>query len=114
VTERQWVECIAHYLGLCALIDAQLAQIMDHLQRTGQWDNTVVVFTSDHGDLIGAHGLTEKGHLLHYEQPRGQPGLHDRASRAARTTDRTVGRRRPPRPSCPSVITKSQAGQNDG
>ncbi|MGA8114827.1 MAG: sulfatase-like hydrolase/transferase [Actinocatenispora sp.] len=68
LTEADWVECTAHYLGLCALVDAQLATIVEHLRRRGEWDNTIVVFTSDHGDLMGAHGLMEKGHLLHYEE----------------------------------------------
>lgn len=68
LSENDWIECIAHYLGLCALVDAQLARIVDHLKRSGEWANTIVVFTADHGDLMGAHGLMEKGHLLHYEE----------------------------------------------
>jgi arylsulfatase A-like enzyme len=75
LTEQDWVECIAHYLGLCALVDTQIAQIIDYLKETGGWDNTVVVFTSDHGDLMGAHGLMEKGHLLHYEEDLRVPLL---------------------------------------
>ena len=68
LTEQDWTECIAHYLGLCALVDAQFSRIVDHLQRIGEWDNTIVVFTADHGDMMGAHGLMQKGHLLHYEE----------------------------------------------
>lgn len=68
LTEHDWVESIAHYLGLCALVDAQLGRIVDHLRQTGDWDNTIIVFTSDHGDMMGAHGLMQKGHLLHYEE----------------------------------------------
>ncbi|HVX46017.1 MAG TPA: sulfatase-like hydrolase/transferase [Mycobacteriales bacterium] len=67
-SESGWIEIIAHYLGLCALIDAQFGRIREHLEARGEWDNTIVVFTSDHGDLMGAHRLMEKGHFLHYEQ----------------------------------------------
>lgn len=63
-----WVELIAHYLGLCALVDAQVASIVEQLRRTGKLDRTIIVYTSDHGDMLGAHRLMEKGHLLHYEE----------------------------------------------
>ncbi|TDE00205.1 sulfatase-like hydrolase/transferase [Jiangella asiatica] len=63
-----WVDLVGHYLGFCALVDAQVGRILDHLERTGTLDDTTVVFTSDHGDMMGAHRLMEKGHLLHYEE----------------------------------------------
>ncbi|MFD2078197.1 Arylsulfatase A [Actinopolymorpha cephalotaxi] len=66
--EAGWVELVAHYLGLGALVDAQVGAIVEHLRRTGQLERTIVVYTSDHGDLLGAHRLMEKGHLLHYEE----------------------------------------------
>ena len=66
--EPGWVEVVAHYLGLCALVDTQVGAMVEHLRRTGQLERTIVVYTSDHGDLLGAHRLMEKGHLLHYEE----------------------------------------------
>jgi len=68
LTRQDWLEATAHYLGLVALVDAQVGRIREHLERAGEWDNTIVVFTSDHGDMMGAHGLMEKGHWLHYEE----------------------------------------------
>jgi len=38
------------------------------LQEIGEYENTIIVFVSDHGDMMGAHGLLEKGHLLHYDE----------------------------------------------
>lgn len=73
--QSDWVEVIAHYLGLCSLIDDQVGRIVEYLQAEGEWDRTVVVFTSDHGDMMGAHGLMEKGHLLHYEETLRVPLL---------------------------------------
>lgn len=66
--EGEWRRLIAHYLGLCALIDAQVGRILDHLRAAGELDRTIVVFTSDHGDMMGSHCLNEKGHYLHYEE----------------------------------------------
>lgn len=75
LTHDEWIEVTAHYLGLCALIDTQFGRIRTHLERTGEWANTVVVFTADHGDMMGAHRLMEKGHLLHYEEDTRIPLL---------------------------------------
>lgn len=68
LSEAEWRRLIAHYLGLCSLVDAQVGRVMTCLRETGALDNTIVVFTSDHGDMLGSHCLTEKGHELHYEE----------------------------------------------
>lgn len=73
--EAGWVDVIAHYLGFCALVDAQVGTVLDHLRAAGELDNTIVVYTSDHGDMMGAHRLIEKGHLLHYEETTKVPLL---------------------------------------
>jgi arylsulfatase len=88
LTEEDWIEVTAHYLGLVALVDAQLGRIRAYLEEQGEWDDTVVVFTSDHGDMMGAHGLMEKGHWLHYEEALRVPLLvrHPDGG-AARTTN---------------------------
>ena len=44
------------YYHLHQLVDAAIARILDALERSGMADETVVVLTSDHGDLVGAHG----------------------------------------------------------
>ena len=51
----------ALYYAMIALIDDQFARILDHLEKTGQRDNTVIIFTSDHGETLGDHGLMFKG-----------------------------------------------------
>jgi arylsulfatase A-like enzyme len=66
--ESEWRRLIAHYLGLCALVDAQVGRILDYLDGRGLLAETVVLFTADHGDMMGAHGLLEKGYPLHYEE----------------------------------------------
>ena len=41
-------------------VDTQLGRIFDWLDETGQADNTIVVMTSDHGELLGDHWLVQK------------------------------------------------------
>ncbi|MDI7275553.1 MAG: sulfatase-like hydrolase/transferase [Anaerolineae bacterium] len=59
-------EIIAHTYGMIALIDEQVGRILGCLDTLGLRDRTVVVFLSDHGDLMGDHGLLNKG-PFHYE-----------------------------------------------
>jgi arylsulfatase A-like enzyme len=50
----------AQYYGMISEVDAQLGRVMDRLRERGQWDDTVIVITSDHGEQLGDHGLKEK------------------------------------------------------
>ena len=51
----------AAYYAMLKLIDDQLARIIEALEATGQREDTVIVFTSDHGEMLGDHGLIQKG-----------------------------------------------------
>lgn len=51
----------ARYYAMIAQIDDQFGRILQTLDETGQRDNTVIVFTSDHGESLGDHGLMYKG-----------------------------------------------------
>jgi len=51
----------AAYWAMVDLIDAQVGRMMDALERSGQLDNSLVIFTSDHGEMLGDHGLYLKG-----------------------------------------------------
>jgi len=59
-------QIIALTYGMISLIDAQVGRILDSLEALGLRENTVVVFLSDHGDLMGDHGLLNKG-PFHFE-----------------------------------------------
>jgi len=54
-------ECLRHYWASCSLVDNWLGMLLDTLDATGQADDTLVLFVSDHGDYAGAHGLWCKG-----------------------------------------------------
>ena len=64
---RGFQEIGARYFGHCTLIDDMAGRILAHLEQLGLADDTVVVFTSDHGDCMGAHKLIEKGEFMYDE-----------------------------------------------
>jgi uncharacterized sulfatase len=65
-TEEKLRKDIAVYYGMISLMDKYIGKIIDKLDELGLADNTIVVFTSDHGHFIGQHGLIAKG-PYHYE-----------------------------------------------
>lgn len=50
----------AQYFGMISHVDHEMGRLWEALLRLGQWDNTVIVVTSDHGEMLGDHGLKEK------------------------------------------------------
>jgi arylsulfatase A-like enzyme len=54
---------IADYYGSVTHLDAQVGRILDALEKTGRAENTIVVYTADHGIAIGQHGLFGKQNL---------------------------------------------------
>ena len=56
ITDDQWRKITAAYWAVITYIDWQVGKIIDVLKETGQYDNTIIVFTSDHGDMLGGHG----------------------------------------------------------
>ena len=51
----------AAYYGLVSKVDHYIGKLIDHLKNTGQYDNTFIVLTADHGELLGDHWLFGKG-----------------------------------------------------
>lgn len=60
-----------HYLEKCAVIDRAVARLLDTLTARGWLGNTVVIFTSDHGDNLGDYGIWDK--RFFFEQSAGVP-----------------------------------------
>lgn len=65
-TEADARRLLANYYGLVSLVDRALGRILAALDESGLADNTIVAFTSDHGEQVGDHALTQKG--VFYEQ----------------------------------------------
>jgi arylsulfatase A-like enzyme len=56
----------AGYYAHIRRLDMEIARLIDYLERSGQIDNTIIVYTSDHGDMLGSHGYYEK--QLYYNE----------------------------------------------
>ncbi len=62
---------LRNYYGLCSFLDDNVGQVLAALQDCGQGEDTWVVYTSDHGDMIGNHGIWGKSYM--YEDSVGIP-----------------------------------------
>ena len=61
MTDRDHRMVRAAYWAMCDLIDDQVGRMLATLEETGQLGNTIVIFTSDHGEMLGDHGIYLKG-----------------------------------------------------
>lgn len=61
LTWPQFAQATACYYAYCSLVDDQIGRILTALNDLGQAENTIVVFTADHGDYLGEHRLVLKG-----------------------------------------------------
>lgn len=64
-------EMLANYLGKISLADDCIGRVVTAFQKRGTWDHTVVCFTADHGEMMGAQGLLAKGRM--YEESARVP-----------------------------------------
>ena len=61
----------AHYMDKCALIDGYVGRLVNALKERGLFENTVIIFTSDHGDCLGDYEIWDKRYF--YESSVGVP-----------------------------------------
>ena len=61
LSEREIRDAIRHFWAYCSYLDHKFGQLLDALEASGQADDTLVLFCSDHGDYCGEHGLFAKG-----------------------------------------------------
>ncbi|MFI3213329.1 MAG: sulfatase-like hydrolase/transferase [Eubacteriales bacterium] len=59
-TEDDLRKAIAHYMGQISYVDDSVGRIIDSLKETGNDKKTVILFFSDHGELLGDYGMTHK------------------------------------------------------
>ena len=70
MTDRDRQEVTAAYYAMVELIDKQVGRMVSALDETGQLDNTIVIFMSDHGEMLGDHGFYLKGPHFYDEAVR--------------------------------------------
>lgn len=66
--DEQIGEAVAHTYGMVSLADHCIGRVMDCVKECGLWDDTVVVFTSDHGQLLRDHNILLKSPVLHLHE----------------------------------------------
>ena len=86
-TEHQVRSARRAFYAMCTHIDHQIRVVIGTLQEEGLLDNTIIMFTSDHGDMLGNHGLWAK--CLFYEDSANVPMILVGA-----TSDNRVGHHR--------------------
>ncbi len=59
--DARWRRLINYYLNCIRDVDRHLVELLDELENLGMADNTIVIYSSDHGELTGEHGLSGKG-----------------------------------------------------
>ncbi len=69
--EEERLRAIASYYGLCSWLDYNVGRILAALDESGFGDDTTVIYTSDHGDNVGARGLWGKSNM--YEESAAIP-----------------------------------------
>lgn len=60
-----WNECVARYYGMIAQVDDAVGRILHTLEETGLAENTIVIYTADHGDTSGGHNMMDKHYVLY-------------------------------------------------
>jgi arylsulfatase A-like enzyme len=91
VDARQAREAMALSCGMIAMIDDAIGRVLGRLAASGLADDTIVIFTTDHGDFLGDHQLLLKG-PAHYESITHVPFIWaEPRARAARRTDVLAG-----------------------
>jgi arylsulfatase A-like enzyme len=68
LSDSEWKKINTAYCALITYLDSEFGRLIDTLKSEGLYDNTIIIFTSDHGDMQGAHGLHTKGLATSYEE----------------------------------------------
>ena len=71
LTADERLKAVAAYFGLCTFVDSLIGEVLETLETVGLGETTRVVYTSDHGDNVGARGLWGKSNM--YEESAGIP-----------------------------------------
>ena len=89
-TEAEFREMAARAYGMVSMVDNGIGRIFETLEESGLADDTIVIFTSDHGDMFGDHGMMLKG-AMHYDGCIRTPLLINAPDKPAGVCDSLVG-----------------------
>jgi arylsulfatase A-like enzyme len=80
-SERQWQEYLHVYYRLLEKVDREIGRVLETLDQAGLTENTLVIFTSDHGEMMGSHKMFTKVSL--YDESAAVPLIVAGAGTAA-------------------------------
>ncbi|MEZ4868386.1 MAG: sulfatase-like hydrolase/transferase [Caldilineaceae bacterium] len=69
-TWQEWAPVVGRYLGEISLLDQQIGRVLAALTAAGLAENTLVIYSADHGDLCGGHGMIDKHYVMYEELVR--------------------------------------------
>jgi len=87
-SDEQFRDYIRRYWGFTSFIDSRIGLLMHKLEEMGELDNTIIIFTSDHGDMAGEHGSIYKSTLCSWDELMrvplivAGPGVMEKGSRS--------------------------------
>ena len=65
LTWNDFAPMVARYYGVISQLDDAIGKIIKALKDSGQYDDTLILFTSDHGDMCGSHSMLDKHYVLY-------------------------------------------------
>ncbi len=66
-TWEQWAPVVSRYLGEISLMDAQIGRVLAALDELGLAEDMLVIYTTDHGDMCGSHGMIDKHFIMYHD-----------------------------------------------
>lgn len=81
---ENWSKAIAGYYAFTAFADHCMKRVLDALRESGQYENTVIIATADHGEMLGSHNLYQKGVL--YDRAVRLPFVMNNIGKNGRST----------------------------
>jgi arylsulfatase A-like enzyme len=67
---EEWSQYLSGYYGIISQYDDAYGRILETLDRLGLFENTIIVYTTDHGDAAGSHGMMDKHYVMYEEEVR--------------------------------------------
>lgn len=64
-TWEDWRDAVARYYATITEIDHAVGRVIQRLEETGQAENTIVIYTADHGDMCGSHRMIDKHYIMY-------------------------------------------------
>lgn len=89
-TEAEYREMAARAYAMVTMVDDGIGRVLTALEASGLADNTIIIFTADHGDMFGDHGMMLKG-AMHYEGCIRVPMLIKAPGKTAGVSNALVG-----------------------